>query len=94
MLIHIGFGNIVNTSKIIAIVSPESAPIKRLVQNGHGEQSGGLVRVAAGNHCRPCPSGAGDGESGRRIIIMFQINFHLLIHFVINGDNLWKKREY
>lgn len=33
MLIHIGFGNIVNTSKIIAIVSPESAPIKRLVQS-------------------------------------------------------------
>ena len=32
MLIHIGFGNIVNTSKIIAIVSPESAPVKRLVQ--------------------------------------------------------------
>lgn len=33
MLLHIGFGNIVNTAKIIAIVSPESAPIKRLVQN-------------------------------------------------------------
>lgn len=33
MLIHIGFGNIVNTAKIIAIVSPEAAPIKRLVQN-------------------------------------------------------------
>lgn len=32
MLIHIGFGNIVNTDKIIAIVSPESAPIKRMVQ--------------------------------------------------------------
>ncbi len=32
-LIHIGFGNIVNTAKIIAIVSPDSAPIKRLVQN-------------------------------------------------------------
>lgn len=31
-LIHIGFGNIVNTAKIIAIVSPDSAPIKRLVQ--------------------------------------------------------------
>lgn len=31
-LIHIGFGNVVNTGKIIAIVSPESAPIKRLVQ--------------------------------------------------------------
>lgn len=33
MLIHIGFGNIVNTAKIIAIVSPESAPVKRLVQS-------------------------------------------------------------
>ena len=33
MLIHIGFGNIVNTAKIIAIVSPDSAPIKRLGQN-------------------------------------------------------------
>lgn len=32
-LIHIGFGNIVNAEKIIAIVSPDSAPIKRLVQN-------------------------------------------------------------
>ena len=32
-LIHIGFGNIVNSAKIIASVSPESAPIKRLVQN-------------------------------------------------------------
>lgn len=32
MLIHIGFGNIVNTTKIIAVVSPDSAPIKRMVQ--------------------------------------------------------------
>lgn len=31
-LIHIGFGNVVNTNKIIAIVSPDSAPVKRLVQ--------------------------------------------------------------
>lgn len=32
-LIHIGFGNIVNLDKIISIVSPEAAPVKRLVQN-------------------------------------------------------------
>ncbi len=36
-LIHIGFGNIVNTSKIIAIVSPDSAPIKRMVQKAKEE---------------------------------------------------------
>ena len=31
--IHIGFGNIVSTDKIIAVVSPDSAPIKRVVQS-------------------------------------------------------------
>lgn len=31
-LIHIGFGNMVNTEKIIAVVSPDSAPVKRMVQ--------------------------------------------------------------
>lgn len=30
--VNIGFGNIVSSNKIVAIVSPESAPIKRLVQ--------------------------------------------------------------
>ena len=31
-LINIGFGNIVSASRIVAIVSPESAPIKRAIQ--------------------------------------------------------------
>ena len=31
-LINIGFGNIVSANRIIAIISPESAPIKRMVQ--------------------------------------------------------------
>ncbi len=33
-LINIGFGNIMMASRIIAIVSPDSAPIKRLVSEG------------------------------------------------------------
>lgn len=36
-LIHIGFGNIVNTQKIIAIVSPDSAPVKRMVQKAKSD---------------------------------------------------------
>ncbi|NLV87312.1 MAG: DUF370 domain-containing protein, partial [Clostridiales bacterium] len=32
-LINIGFGNMVSSSRIIAIVSPESAPIKRIIQD-------------------------------------------------------------
>ncbi len=31
-LINIGFGNMINSSRIIAIVSPDSAPIKRIIQ--------------------------------------------------------------
>lgn len=30
-LINIGFGNMINSSRIIAIVSPDSAPIKRVI---------------------------------------------------------------
>lgn len=36
-LIHIGFGNIVNANKLIAIVNPETAPNKRLVQKAKEE---------------------------------------------------------
>ena len=32
-LVNIGFGNIVSAERIVAIVSPESAPIKRLIQD-------------------------------------------------------------
>ena len=31
-LVNIGFGNIIATNRIVSIVSPEAAPIKRLVQ--------------------------------------------------------------
>ena len=32
-LINIGFGNMVSSSRLVAIVSPESAPIKRIIQD-------------------------------------------------------------
>ena len=31
-LVNIGFGNLVSVQRLIAIVSPDSAPVKRLVQ--------------------------------------------------------------
>ncbi len=45
-LIHIGFGNIVNTDKIIAIVSPDSAPVKRMVQKA--KESGVAIDATQG----------------------------------------------
>lgn len=32
-LINIGFGNVVNTKKIVAVINPEAAPIKRMIQS-------------------------------------------------------------
>lgn len=49
-LINIGFGNIVSTDRIIAIVSPESAPIKRLVQDA--KDSGNAVDATCGRKTR------------------------------------------
>ncbi len=45
-LIHIGFGNVVNEDKIVAIVHPEAAPIKRLVS--HAKDHGLAVDATQG----------------------------------------------
>lgn len=37
-LVNIGFGNIIAANKIVAIVSPEAAPIKRMVQEAKDEK--------------------------------------------------------
>jgi regulator of extracellular matrix RemA (YlzA/DUF370 family) len=49
-LINIGFGNIVNASRVVAIVSPESAPIKRIIQDG--KDAGRLVDATYGRRTR------------------------------------------
>lgn len=45
-LVNIGFGNLVNTDRIIAIVSPESAPVKRIVQTS--KEKGMLIDATQG----------------------------------------------
>ena len=49
-LINIGFGNIVSANRIISVVSPESAPIKRLIQEGR--ERGLLVDATYGRRTR------------------------------------------
>ena len=49
-LINIGFGNIVAANRIIAIVSPESAPIKRIVQEA--KENGNAVDATCGRRTR------------------------------------------
>ena len=45
-LLNIGFGNVVNMDKIVAVVSPDAAPIKRLVQAA--KESGRSVDATQG----------------------------------------------
>lgn len=49
-LINIGFGNIVLANRIVSIVSPESAPIKRIVQEAR--ENGRLVDATYGRRTR------------------------------------------
>ena len=49
-LINIGFGNIVFANRLIAIVSPESAPVKRLVQDARDR--GMLIDATYGRRTR------------------------------------------
>ena len=49
-LINIGYGNLVSAGRVIAIVSPESAPIKRMVQDAR--DSGSLIDTTYGRRTR------------------------------------------
>ncbi len=45
-LLHIGFNNLLNTDKIVAILSPDSAPVKRMVQAA--KESGRIIDATQG----------------------------------------------
>jgi len=49
-LINIGFGNMVSSSRLVAIVSPESAPIKRIIQEARDR--GMLIDATYGRRTR------------------------------------------
>ncbi len=49
-LVNIGFGNMVSAERIISIVSPESAPIKRIIQEA--KEKGTLIDATHGRRTR------------------------------------------
>ena len=48
--INIGFGNMVATGRIVAIAYPDSAPVKRLIQDA--KESGRAIDVSCGRRTR------------------------------------------
>lgn len=49
-LVNIGFGNIIAANRVIAVVSPESAPIKRIIQEAR--ERGMLIDATYGRRTR------------------------------------------
>ncbi|MGN0171378.1 MAG: extracellular matrix/biofilm regulator RemA [Acutalibacteraceae bacterium] len=49
-LLNIGFGNMVAANRLLAIVSPDSAPIKRIIQDA--KDSGKLIDATYGRRTR------------------------------------------
>ena len=49
-LVNIGFGNVVIAERIIAVISPESAPVKRIVKEA--EEKGKLINATYGRRTR------------------------------------------
>ena len=49
-LINIGYGNMVSAGRVVAIVSPESAPIKRMIQDAR--DAGSLIDATYGRRTR------------------------------------------
>ena len=45
-LVNIGFGNLINASRVVSIVSPDSAPVKRIVSNA--KSNGNLIDATQG----------------------------------------------
>ena len=49
-LINIGFGNLVSSDKLIAVVAPDAAPVKRIVQEA--KANGMLIDATCGRKCK------------------------------------------
>ena len=75
-LINIGFGNLVSAGRVVAVVSPDSAPVKRLVKEAR--ERGMLIDASYGRSTRAvlimdsdhvgsiCPSARNGGQPRRR----------------------------
>ena len=84
-LINIGFGNIVSANRIVAIVSPESAPIKRIIQEARdGER---LIDATYGRRTRAVIIMDSDH------VILSAVQPETVAHRVVDDDDVEVKTE-
>ncbi|MDO5708224.1 MAG: DUF370 domain-containing protein [Andreesenia angusta] len=79
-LINIGFGNMASANRIVAIVSPESAPIKRIIQEAR--ERGMLIDATYGRRTRAVVITDSDH------IILSAVQPETVSHRLDNRDNI------
>jgi len=62
-LVHVGFGNFVAVNKVLAIVSPGSAPIQRMIREG--KRKGTIIDITSGRRTK----GAVFTEAGNIVLV-------------------------
>jgi len=62
-LVHVGFGNFVAVNKVLAIVSPGSAPIQRMIREG--KRKGTIIDITSGRRTK----GAVFTETGNIVLV-------------------------
>ncbi len=78
-LINIGFGNVVSANRIISIVSPESAPIKRIIQEAR--ERGRLIDASYGRRTRAVIIADSDH------VILSAVQPETVAHRVVDNDD-------
>lgn len=78
-LVNIGFGNVVSANRIISIVSPESAPIKRIIQEARDH--GKLIDASYGRRTRAVIIADSDH------VILSAVQPETVAHRVIDNDD-------
>ena len=79
-LINIGYGNMVSAGRVVAIVSPESAPIKRMIQDAR--DAGSLIDATYGRRTRAVII----ADSGHIILSAIQPDHRRLRRFCPAGE--------
>ncbi|NMA64962.1 MAG: DUF370 domain-containing protein [Clostridiaceae bacterium] len=78
-LINVGFGNMVSAEKIVSIVSPDSAPIKRIIQEGR--ERGVVIDATYGRRTRAVIITDSDH------VILSALQPETLAHRIVERDN-------
>ena len=84
-LVSIGFGNVVAARRVVAIISPESSPIKRLIQDARDK--GMLIDATYGRRTRAVVI----TDSGH--IILSALQHETIVNRIPGGENRLEKLE-